>query len=486
MPIPADPPKRDEPPSIGGGDEPDDELSADELGDLFGAEMPIDGEDVFDTEEATDLDTGADTDELSDDLDDDGVTLDVGSDAEDLLPVDEGSDRPDDDASDNDFTFDGALPEGGELGRGEDTEGPDSLLTDLHVPALTPLDPEDDVEGVFEGESLSASWASGDEPRPPRAAVGLVELTALTLEACTALAVAEGVVVAASTDLFWFAAGSLTPLRLEAGSSRIRSLALTKTGWDYAVCATTNGRLLRRGRLAAASEELRGLRDMLTPTSTGPELFELCQPGAAFPHTLLVRSARGILLRSDDDALTFRRVTERRVRAVSPQGAPAVALTTDARLLFSDDGGGTFLTRELPASVRELAHGDAPFVAAQGKVMALAEPSLGVAVSADAGQSFTRVSGSFGVSAVCASDAPGTPLVWAALYDDVDRTYVARIDATSGQAETVAVIEPATADTDTDESGELARVARIEWDAVHVRLWLAGSFGVKAFEPAAS
>src|SRR5690606_21620327 len=104
------------------------------------------------------------------------------------------------------------------------------------------------------------------------------------------------------------------------------------TNWEYAVCATSNGRLLRRGRLAAASEELRGARE-LVPASSAPELFELCQPGAGFPHALLVSTGRGVLMRSDDDGLTFRRVTDRRVRALSPRGAPALALSHDARLL---------------------------------------------------------------------------------------------------------------------------------------------------------
>lgn len=459
--------------------EDSDQLEDWELGELFDAVLPLDGDDALDSEEASELDSGFEANELDIAQAGDDAELDVGSDADDLLSVPD----PDGDADDSEGTdsmlMEG-LPELDNLPLGDDEEGPDTTFAELGVPGLPPLEAEKDEEDETEAENLPASWLNRDEPRPPAAHLPWPELSGgPSLEACGALATADGVVVTASSDLLWFAPGSLTPLRLEAGSSKINSLALCATGWEYAVCATASGRLLRRGRLAAASEELRGARDV---SLTGPESFELCQPGPALPHTLLVRTARGLLLRSDDDGLVFRRVmTSRGIRAISPHGAPALALTFDGVLLKSDDGAGSFEEIPIPPAFQELLIGEEPLLAAHDDCVVLGEQNFGVAVSLDGGKSFERVAGTLGVSALCAAEWNGSPSVWVALYDDVDRSWIVRIDPESRRAESIACLEPTSAEE--EDLLERSRVARIEWEPVQGRLWLAGSFGIKVLTP---
>jgi len=459
----------------------DDELEDWELGELLDS-VTADDADPYDTEEASDLDIGFDAASLEEGENDDEPTLDVGSDTEDLLPVDEGGDDPDESEA-IDVTLADGLPDVEQLPLGDDEEGPESTFADL--PDLPELVREDERDDALEPQGVPPGWAGGDEPRPAWSSARWTELVSLPLEPCSALAIADGVVVAASSDLFWFGPGSLTPLRLEAGSSQVRSLALCATGWEYAICATASGRLFRRGRLLASSEELRDARE-LSRGATGPERFELCQPGSAFPHAILVRSARGQLLRSDDDGLTFRHVTDRRVRALGPRGAPALALTADGTLLRSDDGGGNFEELRLPAELSAFLEGSEPLLAGLGDVVVLAEASAGVAISSDGGRSFRRVPGTTGVSAVSVEEIGGARTVWAALYDEVDRTWIARIDPLEGRAETIALVAAAANDDADDDSGERARVARIEFEPLQGRLWLAGGFGVKIFVPPTS
>lgn len=464
--------------------EEDDELTDAELGESFDLTPPHPDEDAFDTEEASDLDIGADLDELEAEEDEDGSGLDIGDEADELLPVQDADlDERADDALETDSVLDEPLPDTMDWDR-DDAEGPESTFAELGVPALPALAVEDDGENDLDPgpENLPTAWLTGDEPRPALCARAWQALNgAPSLEACSALAVADGVVVAASTDLFWFTPGTLTPLRLEAGSSRIASLALTKPGWEYAVCATASGRLLRRGRLAAASEELRAGRDLLSG-APGAESLELCQPGAAFPHTLLVRTARGVLFGSDDDALTFRRLTERRVRAVSPGGSPVFALSADGALLQSSDGGASFEAIELTATIRELASSETVLVTGCGSVVVLGDANVGVAVSADSGRTFQRIAGTWGVSAIAAGELDGRTRVWAALHDDSERTFIVEVDPLTGHAETIALLELAS--TEDEDATEGSRVVRLEWDAAQRRLWLAGGFGIRVYVPA--
>ncbi|MGC4092156.1 MAG: aspartate kinase [Polyangiaceae bacterium] len=451
-----------------------DELGDEALGGLLDELPPLAPAEVDDDSSA--LEVGTDSFELdADDADEGAVTLDVGSDTEDLLLPSEPRESEDDaDGTGTDNEVWVSTPE--PLESRDDAEGLDEPPQGLAaLPALTE---GDDHEGVDDPGELPASTRFGDEPRPrPSQTPWTLAGPDLKLEPCAALASMDGTVVAASTDLFWFSAGSLTPMRLEAGSSHIHSVALLGSGWDFAACATQSGKLFRRGRLSSSSEELRRVREELALATR--EVFDLCQPGSAFPHTLLLRTASGKLLRSDDDGQSFRRVSERKLVALAPQGAPALALSVESTLLVSDDGGGSFRELRLEGIAGRVARSKSPLLAASGTGMLLGDADVGVLVSSNAGQSFARLPGTQGVSALCLASAPHSLLGFAAVYDDArDHALLLRIDLERLEVATIASID---SNLGEDEMSEGARVAQLAWDPVHSRLWAVGGFGVKAF-----
>jgi hypothetical protein len=453
-----------------------EELSDEALGSLLDS-LPELGDEEDAQEASIDFDLALDDapegspGEAADDLD-------VGSDSDDLMPVTLESPLDDDD-SDGLPGLEATPEEPNQQSMAPDEgEG----LEELDAPAalLPALDRGDDSEGVGEVNELPQVAAFGDEPRPALATPPWVELgPGLELEACAALASADGIVVAASSDLFWFAAGELSHVRLEAGSSRIHAVALVGRGWEYAICSTTNGKLFRRGRLASASEELRRIREAAENLPSVREVFDLCQPGPSFPHALMLRTASGKLLRSDDDGISFRRVTERRVVALAPRGMPAVAVSEEGTLLFSEDGGGSFSEVALDELAKKTLRAGAPLVAAQGEAVVLADAELGVLVSRDRGQSFRRVPGTREVTAVCVGQEQADMVAFAALFDEAkNHTLLLRISVADGSAQTIARIDGEDAD---DEGSESGRTAGLAWDEVHGRLWAAGAFGVRVF-----
>lgn len=453
-----------------------EELSDDALGSLLDALPELMEEDDDGAEPSEDFELSLD-DAPEGSPGEAAEDLDVGSDSEDLMPVTIELVRDDDD-SDGLPGFE-ATPEEPKQASMAPDEG--EGVDDLEAPSLLPaLDRGDDAEGVGETQELPQLAALGDEPRPPPAAPPWVELgPGLELEACGALASADGIVVAASSDLFWFAAGELSHVRLEAGSSRIHALALVGSGWEYAVCSTSNGKLFRRGRLASASEELRRVREAAENLPSAREVFDLCQPGPSFPHALMLRTASGKLLRSDDDGLSFRRVTERRVLALAPRGMPAVAVSEDGALLFSEDGGGSFTEVALGELAQRALRSGAPLVAAQGDAVVLADAELGLLVSANRGQSFSRVPGTRDVTAICVGHEPPEAIAFAAIYDEArNRTWLLRVGVLDGSAETIGQVEGAAGE---DDGSESARATGLVWDDVHGRLWAAGAFGVRVF-----
>lgn len=450
-----------------------EELSDDALGSLLD-HLPELGDEDDVGEPALDVDVTLD-DAPEGSPEDGADELDVGSDSEDLLPVTPETPLEDDDS-------DGlpgleATPEEPDQQSMAPDEG--EGMDDLEAPSALPaLDRGDDSEGVGETDVLPQIAAFGDEPRPARSAPWTELGPGLELESCAALATADGIVVAASSDLFWFAAGELSHVRLEAGSSRIHAVALVGTGWEYAVCSTTNGKLLRRGRLASASEELRRIREAAESLPSVREVFDLCQPGPGFPHALMLRTASGKLLRSDDDGVSFRRVSERRVVALAPRGMPAVAVSEEGTLLLSEDGGGSFSEVPLGELALKTLKTNAPLVAGQGEVVVLADAELGVLVSADRGQGFRRIPGTREVTAICTGQQGAELVAFAAVYDEArNHTLLLRVSVSDGAAQTIGQI-----DGDSDDDGaETGRTAALVWDDVHERLWAAGAFGVRVF-----
>lgn len=453
-----------------------EELSDDALGSLLDPLPELDEGDPADLPSALDFDLVLD-EEPEGSPSEAADELDVGSESEDLMPVAVEAALEDDD-SDGPPGFEATPDEPNQPSMAPDEgEG----IDDPEAPSLLPaLDRGDDAEGVGEIDELPQVAAFGDEPRPALANPPWVELgPGLEFEACGALATADGIVVAASSDLFWFASGELSHVRLEAGSSHIHALALVGSGWEYAVCSTGNGKLFRRGRLASASEELRRIREAAESLPSAREVFDLCQPGPGFPHALMLRTASGKLLRSDDDGLSFRRVTERRVLSLAPRGMPAAAVSEEGSLLLSEDGGGSFSEVALGELALKTLRSGAPLLAAQSGAVILADPELGVLVSEDRGHSFRRVPGTRDVTAVCLAEERSQMLAFAAIYDEAkDRTWLLRIAVADGDAQTIGEIVGAGAD---DDGSESARTAALVWDDVHGRLWAAGGFGVKVF-----
>jgi len=368
----------------------------------------------------------------------------------------------------------GELDSASWLDDGDDDDGPLDPAPELVVPAAL-QDDTDGEEGVDTGLDLEPELTFGDEPRPPVATPPWAEpRPGPALESCGALALAAGTVVAASTDLLWFSAGELSPLRLEAGSARIRGLVLVGPSFEHAVCSTETGRLLRRSRSKAASEELA----MPDTGAAAREPLELCQPGGAHPNVFFARTPRGLVFASGDAGASFRRVSLPEVRAMGAGDGCAAAVSAEGALFVSQDGGATFSRTPLSGVALEIARSAGPRVAVAGALVVLCEPSLGVVTSIDHGHTFRHIPGTRGAVALCAALGGTSPLVFVALAEAAtDRVSIVRINAESGMAR---VIVELTGETD-DEDVEAVRVAALAWDDASGRLWVAGSFGVRAY-----
>jgi hypothetical protein len=408
---------------------------------------------------------------------DDGIEIDAGD------PIDELSLLPengfDDDSTlgpdehDRHAEFEGMTP----LELEDLPDGPDEPLPSLDLPEVE-AELADERTAENDAGELEASLSFGDEPRPETSSTRWHEnAPSIALEACSALCVAEGIALAASTDLLWFTRGELSPLRLEAGSTRIQDVVLLGSNREYALCSTTSGRLVRRGRAAPTPEEIRAPRPV---AENRREPLDLFQTDAQACHSVVARTASGQLLRSDDDGATFSRLPALRALALAHTGRPLTALGEGAKLLQSHDRGSTFNELSLSGFARDLADSRLPLVAADGDVVALSAEALGIAVSSDAGRSFTRVLGSRGVTALSVSAVGAAARVFAAVESDaLDQSLLLEIDPLTAVAVVIARIG---GEAD-DEATDRVRVARLEWDADQGRLWAAGAFGVKVFVP---
>lgn len=353
-------------------------------------------------------------------------------------------------------------------------DGPDEPLPDLALPELDAASDDDAPEDA--GAELPAGLALGDEPWPELAERPWSEVEpGIELEACAALAVSQGSALAASTDLLWFARGELSPLRLEAGATRVHSVALTG-GADTALASATSGRLYRRGRSASVPEELRPIR-VGSETSTR-EPLDLRQPDAAFDGAVLARSASGRLYQSGDDGVTFHALAAPQLGALVAEGGPAIGVTRDGKLLVAS--GRELVEQPLSGLARDVARSRRPLVAAQGELVVLGSETTGVLVSSDGGREFRRVPGTRGATALSLMGSSGAPRVVAALENPgLDESLLVEIDPALATARAVSRIA---GDADAD-GGDRVRVERLAWDAVHARLWVAGAFGLKVYEP---
>jgi hypothetical protein len=141
--------------------------------------------------------------------------------------------------------------------------------------------------------------------------------------------------------------------------------------------------------------------------------------------------------------------------------------------------------RQLDRTGSEFARADCPLLTACGELLAIADSARGLAVSADGGTTFVRISGCTNATALAAWKAEERLHVAAALYRDADQVSdIALIDVANGSAECIGVVredEHARASDDGD-GVERARVERMAWDAASGRLYVAGSFGLMSFQ----
>lgn len=476
VPLPRDvpPPPADDP--DGEGEGPSDHA----LDDLL---PPLDDEptnaDIDQEELVTDpsgidppSDPGGIDDALPADLDL-GPSFDFGeeeADTADVFGLAEPGTGRDPDASED------SLPEG------DERDGLDDAPMGIEERDLPDLDADDGGDG---SAPLFGSLPVTDEAPLGRSATPWpVSVLGAPRERCGALTLGGGTLVAGSSDLLWLDAGRTAPVRIAIDGTRIASIALVGEDRQVALCVTAFGRLLRRARQSSDAERLNDWR-RTADLAGGAESLELCQLEGE-PRSVVGRLTSGRLIRSDDLGSSFYPIGDTlTVFALSPTGAPLAALARDgAELVLSSDGGRTLSHSSLPAVAREIAGGEAPMLASAGPLLVIADAARGIVVSGDGGQSFRRVPGCGGSTAVTVGTFRGRPAAFAALYSETsDRTDVVLIDLEQATAEVVAVVTGEAAE-DTSDSSATGRLDRLAWDGS--RLLAAGDLGLLALEPPAS
>jgi hypothetical protein len=366
-----------------------------------------------------------------------------------------------------------ALPEADER---DGVDDPPVGVGDADLPELDADDIGEGADPAF-GSLLTADEATLARAAEPWTVVGL----GAPHERCGALSLGGGALVGGSSDLLWLDPGRTAPVRIALDGTRIASIALLGDDRQVALCVTAFGRLLRRARQSSDAERLTDWRRAADLTG-GAESLELCQLEAE-PNAVVGRLTSGHLIRSDDLGSTFYAFDQApTLFALSPGGAPLTGLAKDGtELVSSADGGKSWSRVALPTIASEIAGGEAPFLASDGSLLAIADGARGVAVSMDGGRTFRRVPGCAGSTAITVGAFRGRPTAWVALYSEAaDRTDVAMIDLEQGSAELVAFLAGETGDDASDSSGA-GRVDRLAWDG-H-RLVGAGDPGLLSFEP---
>jgi hypothetical protein len=368
-----------------------------------------------------------------------------------------------------------ALPEA------DERDGLDDAPADVNDADLPELDADDASDGPA---PIFGHLSIADEAPIERAAVAWIQTSSgAPRERCGALAFGAGTLVAGSSDLLWLDPGRTAPVRIALDGTRITSIALLGSDRQVALCVTAFGRLLRRARQSSDAERLNDWR-RTADLGGGAESLELCQLDAE-PNAVVGRLTSGRLIRSDDLGNTFYPLDESlTVFALSSGGSPLAALARDGtELVLSSDGGTLWSRLELDGVAREIAGGEAPFLASEGSTLAIADGARGISVSSDAGRTFRRVPGCAGATALALGVFRGRTTAWAALYSEAaDRTELALIDVERAQAELVATLR-GNADDEVDASGA-ARLERLSWDGR--RLLGVGDPGLVILEPPVS
>jgi hypothetical protein len=405
--------------------------------------------------EALELGDSADLDEVADGIDR-GHELDLGAIDEDLLAADAqaGQDTHTTGLAGGD---DDAFEVGGAGADDEGNEGPlaaDEELDDGALPAMD-ADGTGDFEEAYDGE--------GEEPvRPAR-------------------------------SLPWAAAR--WALRSDLGAEiPCKSLALTPRG----LALGTGAGVVLLDVEARTAEPLPGprcdvqqvvaSRALLVASTPNGELFAWRTEALAAGPRSLGESGRVALAAGADDVWlaargAISRLGDERGEAlvVSTQTAAQCAASGGALALLVIQGDGLVtlerlrgddeapIVRPLDGELAEIVARSSPALAAAagGKVVGLAGPELGVAVSRDGGLTFEHFAVNALRAAVFAGDDESAALLGVVLEDG--RPFLAELTA-QGEARRIAEL-----------AGALADGFALLWDAPREVLWVASSAGLSAY-----
>lgn len=460
-------------------DADDDDAARERAEDDVELDPLDDGADPLDDAEASDLDGGAESSEL-DELDDEASDGDADEDV-DVGPLDEDLVSAEAEPLGHaELEADGVMGEGDELDELDD-DGDDSGEEGTREPvedevdegALPAIDADDD--GDFEDPSLAAEGWDEELADPAlawAAARWKLREGGGTDLPCRAVVARDGRVVAAGEAVVLIDHGACAARRVgpEAGA---RALALGEGG--AALIATRRGQLIE---LSASGHA--------TPLSTWRPrdggLALASTPGRAWALEL---GADGALWSLEGTPVRVMMARERGVMAIAASGASLFALTSDGpgpRLLRlrSDDEG--WQPTRLDGAARAVAAGPEVHLAAaaQGRCVAIAEPTRGLVVSRDGGASFQAL-GLVGVVAVAfAGDderAPVLALIASSIDDGVSLVELRPDSAPLRVAELPT--RPSSGGDELDD-GAPDRAFGMAWDPTRELAWIAYPCGLVA------
>lgn len=226
----------------------------------------------------------------------------------------------------------------------------------------------------------------------------------------------------------------------------------------------------------ACVEALASARELAGPTAT---LTLAHFVGPQGDIQLVAKTSSGELLSFRPESGSFERVLlPARVLALPVASDRAALLARqdgELGLLWTDSAAGAWQWRALGLGSGRSLGADKWGFSTLNEHVALAGPRQGLLLSADAGRSFTRISGCVTVSALALGKYDAGVSVWVALSHEIEgRTDLVRVEAESHVPTQIAEFE-------STHAGEFAPVLALAWDAEEQVLFAAGEFGVRGF-----
>ncbi len=387
--------------------------------------------------------------------------------------------------------------DGGEEGPSDEDES----LTDEGLPSLGGADEDDDAQedaaSFFEGD-LSDGPSTGGRREE---AVGEAQADAwsslwerfgspLSLPPTRALACAPDGVLTAGRELVRVDLEGATERLAARGLRGAEVTRVVLSGRELFATTETGGLFVSRDG-GATFAELPAWRELVRPEEAAAGLDVV----ASADGTLWGRTAQGSLLSSRDRGERWAKVdVDGFVRAVGTddEGDAVVlvrALGASEVLRSTGSSEGAWSRASLPAELSAEARDGHATVVAYGSSVAIAVGGAGVFRSLDGGV-WSRVAGMSLVTAIAMLDTAGT-LVVALAPGSVETDgqsavlHLARVGA-DGEPKVVAVWEERSegATREPGEAGDLeGGVTAIAVDQAHEVVWVAGGFGVAAFQP---